>query len=243
MTFTLKLQNCRLFYQANCLFDNLSLEVPAGTCTCLLGPSGVGKSSLLHAVAGIHLDAETSFMGEVQASDHQPLMNRVMLMSQQDGLLPWCDVLDNVMMGYRLRHDVEAKIIARAKILLNQAGLAEKHWHKKPKALSGGMRQRVALVRTALEDKSLWLLDEPFSALDAMTRYKMQELLASLWKNKTVLLVTHDPLEALRLADDIYVMKGSPAHLEKIDFPHSSTPRALTPELLKVQAKILTSLV
>ena len=183
--------------------------------------------------------------GRIHTSDNQSLDERVMLMTQQDNLLPWLNILDNVLIGYTLRNKITDALQHEAETLLQQVGLASSDWQKKPKALSGGMRQRVALARTVMEDKPLWLLDEPFSALDAITRYKMQNLLAGLWKGKTVLLVTHDPLEALRLADEIYVMRGSPAQLEKVNiFSGTLTkPRELTPELLAQQAVILKRLV
>ena len=268
MPFDLILENVAIRYQDHTLCDNIHLRLKAGTCTCLLGASGVGKSSLLHLIASISdksvglpiwttrsvaCEGQESrvtifpaqLTGRIHTSDNQSLDERVMLMTQQDNLLPWLNILDNVLIGYTLRNKITDALQHEAETLLQQVGLASSDWQKKPKALSGGMRQRVALARTVMEDKPLWLLDEPFSALDAITRYKMQNLLAGLWKGKTVLLVTHDPLEALRLADEIYVMRGSPAQLEKVNiFSGTLTkPRELTPELLAQQAVILKMLV
>ena len=110
-----------------------------------------------------------------------------------------------------------------------------------PAKLSGGMRQRVALARTLLEDRPVVLMDEPFSALDAVTRLQLQDLAANLLRDKTVLLVTHDPLEALRLGNHIYLMAGRPAQLEKITELTDQAPRNIAePSILAHQADLLT---
>jgi putative hydroxymethylpyrimidine transport system ATP-binding protein len=135
-------------------------------------------------------------------------------MAQQDLLLPWASVLGNVLLGPRLRgEDRDPEIVQRARGLIAQVGLKGRE-EDLPARLSGGMRQRVALARTLLENRPIVLMDEPFSALDAITRFALQELAARLLAEHTVLLVTHDPLEALRLGHRITVMAGSPARLE-----------------------------
>jgi putative hydroxymethylpyrimidine transport system ATP-binding protein len=135
-------------------------------------------------------------------------------MAQQDLLLPWASVLGNVLLGPRLRGEHrDPEIAGRARRLIEQVGLKDRN-DDRPARLSGGMRQRVALARTLAEDRPIVLMDEPFSALYAITRFALQDLAARLLAERTVLLVTHDPLEALRLGHRIYVMAGSPARLE-----------------------------
>jgi len=183
------------------LFDGLELTVQAGEWTCLLGPSGVGKSTLLRLLAG--LDTGGNFQGTIVADDSKPMQNRIAYMGQSDLLAPWLDVLDNVQLGARLRGD--SPDTARAHRLIARVGLTD-HVSKRPATLSGGMRQRVALARALMEDRPFVLLDEPFAALDAKTRAEMQELAAELLAGRTVLLVTHDPSEAARLGHHIRIM-------------------------------------
>jgi len=114
--------------------------------------------------------------------------------------------------------------------------------YAKPAQLSGGMRQRVALARTLMQDKPLVLMDEPFSALDAVTRHKLQTLSAELLKDKTVVLITHDPQEAVRLAHQLYVLQGTPAQAQHLVVPDAKPPRALDGECAVLQQAILDQL-
>ncbi len=155
------------------IFGPLALDADAGRWTCLLGPSGVGKSTVLRLFAG--LGDGVSFEGTFGAGDRMALEGRVAMMAQSDLLMPWLDIGDNVMLGARLRG--EAADAWRAGRVLGLAGLGE-HAQRKPSALSGGQRQRAALARTLMEDRPVVLLDEPFSALDAQTRIRMQDLAA-----------------------------------------------------------------
>lgn len=200
------------------LFESFSLELPAGQWTCLLGASGVGKTTLLRLLAGL----ETSTTGSIQATDGQALTGRVAYMAQQDLLLPWLTVLDNICLGARLRG--ERYPMAQAHELLQQLGL-EGLAKRLPATLSGGQRQRVALARTLLEARPLVLMDEPFVALDALGRHRLQNLAARLLAGRTVLLVTHDPLEALRLGEQILVLQGRPVQLKPISAPPGDPPR------------------
>lgn len=215
-----------LSYGDDCLFDNFHLRLKAGKLVCLLGKSGTGKSTLLRFIAGL-LSPEIA-KGEVAAHDDSPLKGRIAWMAQQDLLLPWLTVIDNVNVGALLRGNRTARDKEAARRLLNRVELKNVA-HRYPHELSGGMRQRVALARTLIEERPLNLLDEPFSGLDAITRLQLQNLACSLLKNQqTTLLVTHDPLEALRMADEIYVLRGRPAAVGSAVTLPSATPRELT---------------
>ncbi len=219
------------------LFEGLNVALAGGLCTCLLGPSGVGKTTLLRIIAGLLPPTSKT---RVSASDGLPLAGRIAYMAQQDLLLPWLGALDNVMLGARLRRRHPDR--DRAAALLARVGLGDKS-RARPAALSGGERQRVALARTLMEDRPLVLMDEPFSALDAITRMKLQDMAAELLAGRTVLLVTHDPLEALRLGHRIHVMSGRPAHLDKALTPTGAVPRDPTDSaVLRQQGDLLQRL-
>jgi putative hydroxymethylpyrimidine transport system ATP-binding protein len=164
-------------------------------------------------------------------------------MAQRDLLFPWLSVLDNVTLGCRLRRDADpSSSRERAMVLLNSIGLAA-NGADLPDALSGGMRQRAALARTLMEDRPVLLMDEPFSAVDAITRVRLQNLAARLLGGRTVLLVTHDPLEALRLGHRIHVMSGRPANLGDAFEPPGPPPRDVDdPRILELQGDLLRRL-
>lgn len=183
------------------IFGPIDLTLHAGQWTCLLGQSGVGKSTLLRLIAG--LDCVGAFSGTITTTDGATHEGRISLMAQSDLLLPWLSVLENIVIGNRLRGTEPD--FGRAENLIAKVGLTA-YRNEKPAALSGGMRQRAALARTLMEDRPVALLDEPFSALDAGTRADMQDLAADVLKGKTVLLVTHDPAEAVRLGHQITVL-------------------------------------
>jgi len=214
----------------------MTLDVMGGRVTALLGPSGSGKSTLLRLAAGL-----MAAPGAVTAEDGLRLAGRIAWMAQQDLLVPWRDALGNVLLGQHLRG--ERPDTDRASALLAAVGLTPTDSGKMPAALSGGMRQRVALARTLLEDRPVVLMDEPFSAVDAPTRHRLQDLAARLLAGRTVLLVTHDPLEALRLADRILVLQGSPAAPAEVAVPEGAPPRpARDGALLDAQAALLERL-
>ncbi|SIS74537.1 ABC transporter ATP-binding protein [Phaeovulum vinaykumarii] len=218
------------------LFAPVALRIGAGEWTCLLGPSGIGKTTLMRLVAG--LACAGRFVGEIATSDGKPVSGRASFMAQTDLLLPWLSVLENAVLGARLRG--EAPDLPRARALLCRIGLGA-HLQARPRALSGGMRQRVALARTLLEDRPIAFLDEPFSALDAQTRAAMQELAAESLAGKTVLLVTHDPAEAVRLGHQIVVLTAAGAHLYPV--PPARTPRdAFAPDCVAAQAGLMAIL-
>jgi putative hydroxymethylpyrimidine transport system ATP-binding protein len=234
--FDIVVRHASLRYGGALLFRDLDFVLPAGCWTCLLGPSGVGKSSLLRVIAGLApLDG-----GAVACTDGRPLAGRLAWMSQRDDLLPWLSVLDNVTLGARLRGERADR--EQAMDLLAQVGLVPQ-MDQLPATLSGGQRQRAALARTLMEDRPVVLMDEPFSALDAITRARLQVLAAHLLAGRTVLLVTHDPLEALRLGHGIQVMTGHPARIEGTPSPPGAPPRDLhDPALLARQGDLLAQL-
>ena len=224
-------RNLDVAYDNKPLFQNFSLEFEAGRCTCLLGPSGCGKSTLIHLIAG---QKSIDYKGQISFRDTIDGRKAVAWMSQKDLLLPWMTVINNITLGAKLRREITRKVREQAEGLLIDAGMIEYKNHY-PAVLSGGMRQRVALLRTLLEKRPVILLDEPFSALDALTRLKLQDLSARLTKGKTVLLVTHDPLEALRLGDRIVVLGGSPANVVADIIPGGIVPRENSSSVLGVE--------
>jgi len=221
------------------LFESLSLTLPAGRWTSLLGSSGVGKTTLLRLIAGLE---PGSSKVQLRCTDGYPLSGRAAYMAQQDLLLPWLSVIDNVMLGARLRGKVGAELRTRAMALIAAVGL-EANTDDIPGKLSSGMRQRTALARTLLEDRPVVLMDEPFSALDSITKIKLQGLAARLLVGKTVLLVTHDPLEALRLSHRIHVLAGRPARIEEtMELEGEPVRELLDPIVLQRQAELLERL-
>jgi putative hydroxymethylpyrimidine transport system ATP-binding protein len=228
------LRAAELRFDGTVLFGGLDFDLPGGRWTCLLGPSGVGKSSLLRLLAGL-LPLTPPSRIEWSAKP-----GRISLLAQQDMLLPWLSVLDNALLGPRLRGDENlATQRARAIELLTRIGLGPV-LDKLPGTLSGGMRQRVALARVFVEDTAVVLMDEPFSQLDAITRHDLQNLAAELFAGRTVLLVTHDPLEALRLGHRIVVMAGKPARISTtIDLAHLPPRDINGPEIAQLQAGLM----
>ena len=215
------------------LFDSLTLRIRPGEWTALLGPSGSGKSTLLRLIAGLPVAAK--FEGQINADDQDGLSGRIGYMAQQDLLLDWATVRDNIELGSRLRG--EACSPNRISDIIFAVGLNDKA-EKRPCELSGGQRQRVALARTLLEDRPVILLDEPFSALDARTRVDMQDLAASQLIGRTVLLVTHDPGEAVRLCNQIYLLQNN--SLVSVDALNGPFPKPVADaDALALQAKLL----
>jgi putative hydroxymethylpyrimidine transport system ATP-binding protein len=218
------------------LFEGLTMELAAEKWTCLLGPSGVGKSTVLRLLAGLSTGGE--FSGKIVAEDGRGVAHRISYMAQSDLLFPWLNVRQNVMLGQRLRGEHSTERCAGE--MIQQVGLGG-HINKRPAQLSGGMRQRVALARTLMEDTPLVLLDEPFSALDARTRSEMQELAFGVLKGKTVLFVTHDPAEAVRLSHHLYLMsaQGLTEHTLELSEPIREVDDT---RVLTAQAELLVSL-
>jgi len=245
MGLAVQITDASLRYGDEWIFKNIRLTLEASRWTCLLGQSGIGKSSLLRLIAGLLTDAGSTTEARINlhTSDGASLGGRIAWMAQQDLLLPWLRVLDNVLLGARLRGNgrVTPELKNEARELIERVGMAGFE-ARYPASLSGGQCQRVALARTLLEDKPLVLMDEPFSSLDAITRYKLQALAAELLRDKTILLITHDPAEAVRLGHQVLVFGrrelGAPL------LPPGEPLRALDdPNLLPLQTRLLEELV
>ena len=243
-TVGVQLSNASLRYNdsEHATLSGLSLSLNAGKWTVLLGRSGCGKTTVLRYLAGL-LDDKVECQGTLATSDELPLTDRIAYMAQQDLLLPWLSVIDNVCLSHCFQNSASDKALQtnQALELLAAVGLAD-HASTLPDQLSGGMRQRVALARTLMQDKPVVLMDEPFSALDAVTRHKLQSLACELLKGKTVVLITHDPQEAVRLADNLYVLQGTPANAQSLSVPNTATPRVLDGECAELQQAILDQL-
>lgn len=213
----LQLCDVSLSFGDNTLFSQLNLHVAQKQWVAILGRSGCGKSTLLKAIAGLNHGATQH--GSIQCN------STIAYMAQHDALLPWLSVAHNVQLSHRLHGTASAHTVAQAHDMLDKVGLSA-HAQKPPYTLSGGQRQRVALARTLMQDADLVLMDEPFSAVDAITRRELQQLASHLLADKTVIFITHDPQEAICLGDVVYVMQSgslSPAYI-----PENLRPR-LTP--------------
>ena len=191
------------------VLSNISLTVESGQVACLLGPSGCGKTTLFHIIAG--LNAPRAGRVLLDGDDITGRPGKLAYMLQKDLLLPEKTILDNVSLPLVLRGEPKAQARAKAKELFDTFGLAgtEGRW---PAELSGGMRQRAALLRSYLFSQKFMLLDEPFSALDAFTKADMHRWFLDVLERfgTTALVVTHDIDEAIELADVVYVMHGAP---------------------------------
>ncbi|ORM37972.1 ABC transporter ATP-binding protein [Williamsia sp. 1135] len=188
--------------------DRISMTIPDGSFTVLVGASGSGKSTLLHCLAGL----TTATSGEV--TDNGQVVTapdpRRGVAFQRDVLFPWLSVADNIDFALVARKLPAKARRARIDELLDLVGLAPQVARQRPSELSGGMRQRVSIARVLAGEPEVMLMDEPFAALDALTRLRMQDLLIDLWTRlgRTVVFVTHDIDEAIRLGDTIKVLRG-----------------------------------
>jgi ABC-type nitrate/sulfonate/bicarbonate transport system ATPase subunit len=227
------------------VLDGVDLDVAADQFVALIGPSGCGKSTLLNIVSGLEQPSSgtVALDGDLAARR----LGRIAYMHQRDLLLPWRDVMGNVVLGLEVAGEKTGEARARARSLLPRFGLAgfERAY---PASLSGGMRQRVALLRTMLRGQSTILLDEPFGALDAITRGSLQEWLAGVLAEhrRSALLVTHDVDEALLLSDRAYVMSARPGrtlHVFDVDIPRPRSQASLTsPRFVELKRELLSAL-
>jgi NitT/TauT family transport system ATP-binding protein len=213
----------------------INLEIPQGQFVCLLGPSGCGKSTLLNAVAGFALPSSGSITADGKRVTG-PGPERGMVF-QEYALFPWMTVADNIGFGLQIKGMGKAAIDAVVDKLLGMLSLTDFR-HRYPKDLSGGMRQRVAIARVLALDSPIMLMDEPFGALDALTRRNLQDELLRIWAElkKTIIFVTHSIEEAIYLADRIVVMTYRPGTVKRdlvVELPRMRDPAAAEFNALK----------
>ena len=227
------------------VLSEIDFSVGNGELVSIIGPSGCGKSTLLNIVAGLEEPSQgTVWLQGKQAGQR---LGQVGYMHQKDLLLPWRSVLDNAILGLEVQGLSRGEARDRAMALTERFGL-KGFEHTYPFSLSGGMRQRAAFLRTILTDRDVLLLDEPFGALDALTRVQMQEWLLDLWSTfrKTVVLVTHDVDEAVFLSDRIYVLTARPGQVKMVQSVNLPRPRSyeiVTQEpFIAVKATLLKSI-
>jgi ABC-type nitrate/sulfonate/bicarbonate transport system ATPase subunit len=199
-------------FGSTAVLDGVSLHVREGEFVSILGPSGAGKSTLFQLlIGGVAADRGAI---RFDGAPLEPGAGRFAFMPQRDALMPWRRILDNATLGLEVQGMKRSAARARVAPLLAEFGLDgfENHY---PAQLSGGMRQRAALLRTVVQERDMLLLDEPFGALDALTRTGMQRWLETMWKRHrwTALLITHDVREAVYLSDRIYVLSPRPARV------------------------------
>ncbi len=243
MTEPLSLENVTRRFGRVTALAGIEFELRADEVLAVVGPSGCGKSTLLELVAGLQEPDEgvVTVLGAGGAAERRA---SCAYMPQRDLLLPWRDALDNAALALECQGVRRAEARRRAAPLFERFGLAEFE-HVRPAALSGGMRQRVAFLRTLLPGRPLLLLDEPFGALDSITRAAMQEWLAAALAQepRTVLLVTHDVEEAIFLADRVAVLSPRPGRVvAQLDVP-LARPRSTTdPAFVELKRATLEAL-
>lgn len=246
MSYRLDIRGLNKGFDGKPVLDDLSLTVRPGEFVSILGPSGAGKSTIFQILTG-GLSADS---GEVHF-DGAPLGGKrdtFAFMPQRDALMPWRRVIDNTILGLEVQGFSRTAALAKVAPLFEPFGLAgaEQLW---PTALSGGMRQRVSLLRTVVQDRPMLLLDEPFGALDALTRATMQRWLERMWDTHrwTALLITHDIREAIFLSDRIYVLSPRPAKIALMAEVPLSRPRSFrdlgSPEALALEARLIEALI
>lgn len=201
------------------VISDLSFEVPDKSFVSIIGASGSGKTTIFRLLNA--LERPQSGNITIDGKDIKGLKNYAGYMPQQDLLFPWRTVEKNVMLPMQIKKVSKAEQKEKAREMLERVGLLE-YADKYPRELSGGMRQRVSFARTLCEGSDLMLLDEPFSALDSITRMEMREWLRDQWErlDKTILFITHDVEEALYLSEKIFVLMGNPVNrLKCVDVP------------------------
>lgn len=224
------------------VLDKIDLTVKPAELVAIIGPSGCGKTTLLHIIAGLIPPDE----GEIYLNQ-APLRDarcHVAYMQQKDLLLPWRTALENTLLGPEIAGEDFHAAEQEARKLFAEFGLAGFE-HVYPAQLSGGMRQRIALIRTLLCRKEILLLDEPFGALDALTRAGLHDWLLQAWQrlHQPMLFITHDVEEALKLADRIYVFSERPARVKAvIEVPLTRPHRPTEPDFIQLKATLLTLL-
>ena len=209
-------------FGANRVIDDVTVDFGDLRSLALIGPSGGGKSTLLQLTAGL-LEQDTGSINVEGETSPQGRLSRCAMMPQRDLLLPWRTARDNAMIALENRGVSKRDARAKTRPYFEHFGLA-RFEDVRPDGLSGGMRQRVSFLHTLMAEKDILLLDEPFGALDAQTKLRMQEWLLALWSDfgKTVVFVTHDVEEAIFLSDEVHVMGTRPGRIVEtltVDLP------------------------
>lgn len=226
------------------VLEDVDIKVAVGKFISIIGPSGCGKSTLFRTIAGLEKDFTGTVL--VNGSDILHTKPYMAYMLQKDLLLPWRNVWQNVVLPLELAGTLKDTDTAFLAEMLEEFGL-KGFSNAYPDELSGGMRQRVALLRTWLMKGSVMLLDEPFGALDALTRNQMQDWLTKVWEKhrKTVLFITHDIEEAIYLSDEIVVMSPRPGKIIEsltIDFERPRERDMLyTPQFIEYKKKLMSA--
>jgi len=237
----LSLDRISLNYGKIDVLRDVSLDVMPGEFVSILGPSGAGKSTIFKLLTGAVAanSGEIRFAGRPLLSTDRPFA----FMPQRDALMPWRRIIDNTTLGLEVQGMNRKQARKRVEPLFEEFGLAgfEQHY---PNALSGGMRQRAALLRTVVQDRPVLLLDEPFGALDALTRNQMQIWLEAMWlKHRwTIVLITHDVREAVMLSDRIHLLSPRPARVEQTIAVPLPRPRFSHPTARAEAATVETSI-
>jgi NitT/TauT family transport system ATP-binding protein len=212
---------------ATTALSDVNMQIEEGEFISFLGPSGCGKTTLLSIIAGLISPTEGKVLLEQKTVTEGN--RQIGYMLQQDYLFPWKTIEENILLGLKLSNRLTDESREYCLHLLQTMGLGHVRTQA-PKQLSGGMRQRVALVRTLATEPKLLLLDEPFSALDYQTKLKLEDLVSTTLKafGKTAILVTHDIGEAIAMSDRVYLFAANPGHIHKI-FTIPEVLRNLTP--------------
>ncbi|MFE3542941.1 ABC transporter ATP-binding protein [Nocardia sp. NPDC059177] len=227
------------------VLGGVSFTVRSGEFVTVIGPSGCGKSTVFNLLAG--LDSPGSGSVGFRAADGENTASHCAYMPQKDLLFPWRTVLDNTILGLLVQGVPKAQARQRARELFPVFGLSGFE-DARPSQLSGGMRQRAALLRTVVQERELLLLDEPFGALDSLTRTEMQSWLQQVWQRYRwmVLMITHDVREAVFLSDRVIVLSARPAtvrHELRIDLPRPRELSTITaPEFVALEEELLAVL-
>jgi NitT/TauT family transport system ATP-binding protein len=224
------------------VLQTVDLEIYEGEFLCLLGPSGCGKTTLLNILAGFERPSFGSVLIDGETVE-RPHPKRITIF-QEYALLPWRTVLGNVEFGLEMARAPKQERRRRARELLDLVGLTGME-ARMPRELSGGMRQRVAVARSLAVDPDILFMDEPFGALDALTRIRMGEELVRIWlqKKNTIVFVTHNIDEAVYLADRIVVLTALPGRIRNIISVVASRPRDRTGyDFVRLREKVFTSL-
>lgn len=224
-------------YDGRAVLDGVDFDVSPGEFVSVIGPSGSGKSTIFNMLAG--LDTPDSGTVHAPASAYMP---------QKDLLFPWRTVLDNTTLGLEVQGVPKKQARARAQALFEVFGL-DGYESARPSEMSGGMRQRAAMLRTVVQGHDLLLLDEPFGALDSLTRTTMQRWLQDMWLDYgwTVLMITHDIREAVYLSDRVIVLSDKPAHVRRqvpVPLPRPREPLVVTTAgFASIEAELMSVLI